>query len=390
MGVARLVEDYWTCGKRWDLEGFLFDRGHRWPKRPDGRPMSAAECGGLILHWLDERSIPNGRLDGVTPAELERRARWSGKPGLLWEALVETGWIDDVGGGAFAWHDYYSLNGETIKERNKKRAQRDGLNLSHENPGTGRVDKRGGQGRGTSRGDKREGQDPPAECSGLSGREGSCGGGGLPSTPPPPPTAPQTPTTTRSSPPDGQAADLPEPARRLADALHAAARGLRRSCEEAAVEWLAVHPDLADALAIVAKTPPGPFADVYAYRREMARPKSRESIADEKAQIEAQKSSARQAARELDNAKAEALAAEFEASGYTSRLAWAADRKAGELRTGDAAARRGFEMGRGAFDAPSDADTTTAACERERRAPATCRRVISTPSPPATMPLAPT
>lgn len=41
------------------------------------------------------------------------------------------------------------------------------------------------------------------------------------------------------------------------------------------------------------------------------------------------------------------------------------------------------------FGAP-DTDTTTAACERERRAPATCRRVISTPSPPATMPLAPT
>lgn len=60
-----------------------------------------------------------------------------------------------------------------------------------------------------------------------------------------------------------------------------------------------------------------------------------------------------QAARRAEQVERAKQQAEFDASGYRSRTAWQADRQAGNLRKGDAAARRCFTPGRGAHDAPA-------------------------------------
>lgn len=49
-------------------------------------------------------------------------------------------------------------------------------------------------------------------------------------------------------------------------------------------------------------------------------------------------------------AEQDRLRAEFAASGYTDAAAWRVDRKAGHLRTGEAAARRRWDITRGAYD----------------------------------------
>lgn len=177
MGTARLVEDFWTCGKRWDLEGYLVDHGHRWPRRPCGQPMSGAEHVAFVLDWLDDRERPSGDLSDVTPAMLERRARWTGRAGLLYDGLVATGWID-VDGARRRWHDYYALNGRTIEDRVKHRRKRAGKGTG---PGDGDGDGNGGRPPGTPPGDDHSGRDGGALGSGL----WALGSGGALKEPPP-------------------------------------------------------------------------------------------------------------------------------------------------------------------------------------------------------------
>lgn len=285
MGTARIVEDYWNCGKRWDLEGYVFDRGHRWPKQPDGRPMSAAECGANVLHWLDERSDPSGRLDDVTPAMLERRARWTGKPGLLYEALVATKWIDRDAAGGTRWHDYWSLNGETIKARLKKARQR--AEDGGQEGGTHRGDKEGGHDPGTTRGDDQGGQDPPALGSGsgplLRGAKAPSGGvcSGVssarakgsrrtttdsPSAPseaaprPDPQTQPQHPEPLAS-----EADDLLD---KIADLLHDSCGGAWDACRKAVSEAIAAGVKSKWLHARTLSHPPEEGSSVFDWKRD--------------------------------------------------------------------------------------------------------------------------
>jgi hypothetical protein len=129
MGTARLIESFWTCRKRYRLERWLVKHGHRWSKHDAarvGEPLSAADCCGLILSWLDSRDDPHGYLpeqDAVE--EVELAAAWAGKSGLLWEGLVATDWIVERD-GRWQWHDYAAVNAMTIRGRLKKRGQRGG------------------------------------------------------------------------------------------------------------------------------------------------------------------------------------------------------------------------------------------------------------------------
>lgn len=128
MATARISESLWTCSKRWELEAWLVKAGHKWPAHRSRQPMCAAECICRILAWMDARCRPDGSLADVDVDAVELAGGWAGDQGLLCEALVRTGWIDQTPLGMF-WHDYGSFNGMTLRDRLKKQGNR---------PGTGR------------------------------------------------------------------------------------------------------------------------------------------------------------------------------------------------------------------------------------------------------------
>jgi hypothetical protein len=92
--------------------------------------MSGAECVCRILAWLDQRSDPRGDISQCQPEDVELAAGWTGGEGVLYAALVSTGWIDEEGLER-RWHDYGSFNGNTIRDRNKKRGLRPGTGRGH-------------------------------------------------------------------------------------------------------------------------------------------------------------------------------------------------------------------------------------------------------------------
>lgn len=166
--AARIVEGLFTCRKRWALEAAIAKTGHRW-RAP--APMSAIECVGRILCWLDDRGDPRGRFHDATADDVELAAGWVGKPGVLVDALVATGWIDREPAG-MAWHDYGSLNRITLTDRLKK-LDRDRRSSPESVGGRPRKtgDQRGDQTRDQS-GDQRQDQRGASESeSGDSSKE---------------------------------------------------------------------------------------------------------------------------------------------------------------------------------------------------------------------------
>jgi hypothetical protein len=120
----------WNCTKRWALEAALTKAGHRWQGHRARQPMSGAECLCRILAWLDQRSDPTGDISDCQPEDVELAAGWTGKEGALYAALVATKWVDEEGLSR-RWHDYGSFNGNTIRDRNKKRGLRPGTGRGH-------------------------------------------------------------------------------------------------------------------------------------------------------------------------------------------------------------------------------------------------------------------
>ena len=123
--AARIVEGLFTCAKRWALEAALIAAGHRWPRRPakERLPMSGAELLGRLLCWLDTRGDPHGRMYDAGADAIALAAHWTGDPGVFVDALVKTGWLDRDPQG-LRWHGYGSLNGITLRDRQKKRRKR--------------------------------------------------------------------------------------------------------------------------------------------------------------------------------------------------------------------------------------------------------------------------
>lgn len=121
MGSANLHTGWWTGDKRWDLERYVREAGHRFRWNPVARsPMSAIECAGHFLAWFDTRSCPSGSLLGLTHLDVERYSNWRGKGGLLWTGMVRAGMIDGVGTNDVSIHDYKAFNAKRVQGRIKK------------------------------------------------------------------------------------------------------------------------------------------------------------------------------------------------------------------------------------------------------------------------------
>lgn len=122
MANARIYGDFWTGTKRRKTELFLSKAGHRWPADPARGPMCAAECISRIWSFMDTREDASGGLTDVSDDDLEMEAGWSGKPGLLVEALTSCGWIDmSADGKSRRWHDYGAFNAKAFAVRQNGR-----------------------------------------------------------------------------------------------------------------------------------------------------------------------------------------------------------------------------------------------------------------------------
>lgn len=149
---ARIVEGIFTCTKRWALENVLENVLNSALKTRRNRalklrlPMSGIEHVLRILCWVDSLDDPSGRLYEKSARDIELAAQWDGPPGALVSALIQTGWIDETPDG-MRWHDYFSMNGNAIADRVKKRRRRG------DHPPGDKGDKRGDD-RGDKTGDK--------------------------------------------------------------------------------------------------------------------------------------------------------------------------------------------------------------------------------------------
>lgn len=121
MGSANIYTGFWTGDRRWDLELWLRDQGHRfrWNRRTRAA-MSAGECVAHFLAWLDGRSCPAGSLLGLSQDDVEHHALWRWKRGLLWAGMVRVGMIDNPGTDDVTFHDYRAFNGKRVQGRIKK------------------------------------------------------------------------------------------------------------------------------------------------------------------------------------------------------------------------------------------------------------------------------
>ncbi len=74
--------------------------------------ISRAEAIGtlvLIWTWALDNCSKRGELLSATVDDIAEAAYWRGNPGRLYEALVTTGWIDEIDGKMYL-HDWYDFN----------------------------------------------------------------------------------------------------------------------------------------------------------------------------------------------------------------------------------------------------------------------------------------
>lgn len=117
MPVARTTDEAFEHRKRWLLESRLQRTGIVWGDARRRGPMSGLECVQRVWAHLDGLRRKDGNLEGIDAGDLEAIAGWPGEPGVLWRELIATGWIDDLGSGRFAWHDFADLNERAITAR---------------------------------------------------------------------------------------------------------------------------------------------------------------------------------------------------------------------------------------------------------------------------------
>lgn len=121
MAVARTADSAFDHKKRWLLEARLARAGAVWGDARRRGPMSGLECCQRVWGHLDGLGRKHGELDGLTPEDVEVVAGWNGEPGAFWGALLAIGWVDDLGGGSFRWHDFHHLNERAITARENGR-----------------------------------------------------------------------------------------------------------------------------------------------------------------------------------------------------------------------------------------------------------------------------
>lgn len=78
--------------------------------------MCAAEVVCRLLAFLDGRGRADGDISDLSDEDIEWHAGWTGEPGVLVRALIQTKWIDRAG-ATTKWHDYASFNSTTIARR---------------------------------------------------------------------------------------------------------------------------------------------------------------------------------------------------------------------------------------------------------------------------------
>lgn len=142
-------------------------------KKTDMLERGLADRAGWYLMRLwayTMRFFPDGvvaradRADGAETA-LERACEWRGEPGVLFRALLKTGWLDLYEGGGIVVHDWADYQGAAVakagKDAERKRLLRCGR---ADGAGTARAGRADGAGNGTERNGterNKEEEDPP-------------------------------------------------------------------------------------------------------------------------------------------------------------------------------------------------------------------------------------
>ena len=307
------------------------------------------------------------RPDGVFKSadEVEVAVEWPKRQrGRLVAALIATGWLEADGVTLHDWHDEQPWIANRPARVAAARAN---------GAAGGRAKAAKAQPSATD-----PGTNPPTgTASGIVADSYRNGSKVLPPTPSPSPspspsptpTPSPVPTPTRARPPepgaspppeadpdaDPSAADDPVEGRaRGTDAVAAllatqagAPPGFARTIATEAVER--VEGDHAYLVRHLGEHPLPRGADLGAWKRRTVK-----AWVEERDATRLAASQRANAQRLAEVAEQDRLRAEFEASGYTDAAAWRSDRKAGQLRTGEAAARRRWVLGRGAFDDEGD------------------------------------
>lgn len=416
MGIARVSAGAILGNKRRELEQYILRKGHVWQRDPRlPVPWSAFECVSLYWAYLDGLDDPEGWIPNLD--DLELHATWTGTPGLLVEALTATRWIERHG-KRWKWHDYETWNSKAITARRNGRAG--GRPKGHgSQPPRGPDDTEsepGGdpdnnqaathdetQSETQSRTHNKPTLHPTTEPkskqsgsgSGSEGMEKCCvsAGAGARATPgthtcrsaPPDPDPDPDPDSERHPASDGPRrtprppfAGVPPDARDafaawLAAGLHAAAGGREDMAATVAVELVArVEGDMGFLTRYARANTPERFANLPRWADLAAKAWVEQRDAERLAA-----SQAANARRLAEVAEQDRLRAEFETSGYTDAAAWRVDRKAGHLRTGEAAARRRWDITRGVHDVEETPRVVGCSTSSSARG-LTCRRPRST------------
>lgn len=82
----------------------------------------ALAVGHLELLWHAAYEDGEARLGGAL--EVESAARWKGKRGVLIAALVDSGFVDDLGGDAYAVHDLLEHAPAYVRKRRQRETER--------------------------------------------------------------------------------------------------------------------------------------------------------------------------------------------------------------------------------------------------------------------------
>lgn len=77
----------------------------------------------LIWLWALDNADRDGKLLATTVEDIERAGYWAGEPGVLYKALVDCQWIDEIDGNIYL-HDWYDFNKPFYQYTDRKEKDR--------------------------------------------------------------------------------------------------------------------------------------------------------------------------------------------------------------------------------------------------------------------------